>query len=46
VPHGESRAELEQCLTVAIGQFVEDRPTRGIGQCLEDIAAHIHTIGK
>lgn len=46
MPHGESRAELEQCLTVAIGQFVEDRPARGIGQRLEDIAAHALTIGK
>lgn len=46
VPHGEPRAELEQCLSVAIGQFVEDRPTRGVGQRLEYITAHTHSIGK
>lgn len=46
VAHGEPCAELEQGLAVAIGQFVEDRPTRGVGKRLEDIAAHTLTIGK
>src|SRR4051812_14083322 len=45
VLHREARAELEQRLPVTLGELVEQGPSRGIGQGLEDVT-HASTIGK
>ena len=45
VPHDQPIADLEEGLAVAIGQFVEDLASGGIGQGLEHIA-HAASIGK
>ena len=45
MPHDQPIADLEECLAIAIGQFVEDLASSGIGQGLEHIA-HAHSIGK
>jgi hypothetical protein len=42
----QAPADFEQGLTTAIRQLVEDAPSRGVGQRLEDIVRHNHTIGK
>ncbi|BBZ01733.1 hypothetical protein MCHIJ_11700 [Mycolicibacterium chitae] len=39
---GQARTDLEERLPVAVGQFVEDRAARGIGQGLEDITHVFH----
>jgi uncharacterized protein YdhG (YjbR/CyaY superfamily) len=36
--HGQARTDLEECLTVAFDQLIQDRPPCGIGQGFEDIA--------
>jgi hypothetical protein len=41
----QARADLEQRLPAALGQFVEDGATGGIGQGLEDVS-HAMTLGK
>jgi hypothetical protein len=45
VLRAEPGADLEQRLTVAIGELVEDRAPSGIRQRLEDVS-HAATIGK
>jgi hypothetical protein len=42
---GEARADLEECLTVSLGQLVEDLSPRVLGERLEEITAHT-VIGK
>jgi hypothetical protein len=42
----QPRADLEQGLAIPFRQLIEDAPTGGIGQRLEDIFHHKHTIGK
>jgi len=42
----ESRADLEERLTVALGQLVEDRPPRWLSQRGIYVSPHSHTIGK
>lgn len=47
--HGESATQFEQCLTVAVGQLVENRPAGGIGKGSEDefrVGVHPITICK
>ena len=43
--HRQPRAELEERLTVAVSELVEDRPARGRGESMEDVR-HLQTIGK
>jgi hypothetical protein len=45
VPARQSRAQLEQGLSLAFGEFVEDLSSRGIRQGLEDVT-HGQSIGK
>src|SRR5690606_40173987 len=45
VSYGEARTDLEQRLPVAQHQLIEDRPSRRVRQCFEDIA-HPSKIGK
>jgi hypothetical protein len=45
VLEGEARADLEEGLTVSIGQLVEDLSPRVLGECFEEITAHT-VIGK
>src|SRR5690606_6424355 len=45
VSYGEARADLEQRLPVTQHQLIEDRPSRRVRQCFEDIA-HPSQIGK
>ena len=45
MPHDQPIADLEEGLAVAIGQFVEDLASGGIGQGLEHIA-HAASIGS
>lgn len=42
---GETRADLEEGLVVAVGQLIEDRAPGGVGQSLEEIT-HARMIGK
>jgi hypothetical protein len=44
VLHQQATTELEQRLTVAVGQLIEDGPPRGIGKGLENVQMRI--IGK
>src|SRR5215207_3306459 len=37
VPHDQPRADLEQGLSVALDELVQDRSPRGIGKCLEHV---------
>src|SRR5918995_4655530 len=37
VLHDQPRADLEQGLSVALDELVQDRPPRGIGKCLEHV---------
>jgi hypothetical protein len=37
MPHRQSRADLEQGLTVPLGQLVENRPSRSVGQSFEHV---------
>jgi hypothetical protein len=45
VPHDQPIADLEERLTIAVSQLVEDLASRGIGQGFEYIA-HTPIIGK
>jgi hypothetical protein len=43
----EPGAELEQRLRLALDELVEDRPTGGVGQCLENVdLGHNPMLGK
>ena len=46
VLHRKTRADLEQSLAVSGAEFIEDRPPRGICQCLEDVTQTVTMIGK
>jgi len=39
VTHDQSRTDLEEGLAVAIGQLVENRPSRGVGEGPKDLVA-------
>jgi hypothetical protein len=45
MPVRQSRAQLEQGLSLPFGEFVEDRSSRGIRQGFEDVT-HGRSIGK
>lgn len=45
VPHRQTAAQLEQALSVALGQLIEDEPPRRVGEGLVDVS-HRASIGK
>lgn len=46
VLHAQPGANLEQSLPLPHGEFVEDRPTRRVGQGFEEFVGHVETICK